>query len=206
MKETESPSRKTGRPLSFDRKDVLEKAMLAFWGGGYETTSITDLTAAMGVTAPSLYAAFGNKQQLFLEAVRLYAGDHTVLEQTMAVAPTARDAVAQMLRGAAILYTGETTPPGCLLASSAATGSPDAAYVRDAVAAERRKVRNIVIRRIELDIAKGLMASHTCPATLADLTLAVTQGMSVLARDGADRARLLAIADAATTGWNLFKA
>lgn len=206
MKVSENSPRKTGRPLSFDREDVLQKAMLAFWDSGYETTSISDLTAAMGVTAPSLYAAFGNKQQLFLEAMHRYAGDHTALEKAMADAPTAREAVTEMLRRAAVLYTGETTPPGCLLASAAATGSPEAAVVRDAVAAERRGVRAIIIRRIEVDIANGLMPFDTRPAVLADLTLAVTQGMSVLARDGADRASLLAVAETATLGWSTFKA
>lgn len=201
MKPKQTLSRKTGRPLSFDRDVVLEKAMLAFWQSGYETTSISDLTAAMEVTAPSLYAAFGNKQQLFLEAMRLYAGDHSALEKEIAGAPTARDAVAGMLRGAAMLFTGETTPPGCLLASAAATGSADASEVRKAVAAERSSVRDIIVRRIEADIEKGLMPSDTQSATLADLAIAVTQGMSVLARDGADRARLLAVAEAGTAGW-----
>ncbi len=203
MKHDPAHPRKTGRPLSFDRDDVLEKAMLAFWQSGYETTSISDLTAAMGVTAPSLYAAFGNKQQLFLEAMRRYAGDRTALEQEMADAPTARDAVAGMLRRAAMLYTGETTPPGCLLASAAATGSPDASEVREAVAAERRSVRDIIVRRIEVDIAKGLLPADTRPGPLADLAIAVAQGMSVLARDGADRASLQAVAETATVGWNL---
>lgn len=202
MKQDPTPRRKTGRPLSFDRDDVLDKAMLAFWGSGYETTSIADLTAAMGITAPSLYAAFGNKQQLFLEAMRRYAGDPAMLEQEMVKAPTARDAVADMLRRAAILYTGETTPPGCLLASAAATGSPDAAQVRIAIAAERRSVRDIIFRRIEVDISKGLLPTDTHPGRLADLAMAVTQGMSVLARDGADRDRLIAVAEAVTMGWS----
>ncbi len=203
MKSAGTSPRKTGRPLSFDREEVLEKAMLAFWESGYETTSIADLTAAMGVTAPSLYAAFGNKQQLFLEAMQRYAGDRTALEKEMSSAPTAREAVAEMLRGAAMLYTGEETPPGCLLASAAATGSPEAAEVRAAVAAERQELRDILIRRIKVDIASGIMPSNTRPATLADLTLAVAQGMSVLARDGADRASLLAVADMAIAGWSI---
>ncbi|MBV0913818.1 TetR/AcrR family transcriptional regulator [Anianabacter salinae] len=202
MKRDPTPLRKTGRPLSFDRDDVLQKAMLAFWQSGYETTSISDLTAAMGVTAPSLYAAFGNKQLLFLEAMRRYTGDPAALERTMRDAPTARDAVAGMLRGAAMLYTGETTPPGCLLASAAATGSPEASEVRKAVAAERRIIRDIIIRRIEVDVAKGLLPPRTRPETLADHAIAVTQGMSVLARDGADRSRLLAVAETATLGWD----
>ena len=75
------PRRKTGRPLSFDREAALEQAMLTFWRHGYETTSIVDLTTAMGVTAPSLYAAFGDKQRLFLEAVRRYAGDPELIAE-----------------------------------------------------------------------------------------------------------------------------
>jgi AcrR family transcriptional regulator len=204
MKQGPSATRKTGRPLSFDREDVLEKAMLAFWESGYETTSISDLTAAMGVTAPSLYAAFGSKQQLFLEAVHRYAGDHNALEQAMARAPTAREAVAEMLRGAAVLYTGDTTPRGCLLASAAATGSPEAAEVRVVVAAQRRAVRDIIIRRIEADLAKRNLLPDTPAAVLADLAIAVMQGMSVLARDGADRERLLAVAETTTAGWGTY--
>lgn len=203
MKHAVTHPRKTGRPLSFDRDDVLDKAMLAFWQSGYETTSISDLTAAMGVTAPSLYAAFGNKQQLFLEAMRRYAGDPVALEQDITAAPTARDAVAAMLRRAALLYTGETTPPGCLLASAAATGSPDAAEVRAAVAAERRAIRDMIQRRIKVDMGRGLLPSDTEPAPLSDLAIAVMQGMSVLARDGADRASLLAIAETAMLGWQV---
>lgn len=205
MKHDASPARKTGRPLSFDREHVLDRAMLAFWQTGYETTSIADLTATMGVTAPSLYAAFGNKQQLFLEAMRRYVGDLTSLEQAMAEAPTAREAVAEMLRRVAVLYTGDTTPPGCLLASAAATGSPEAAEVRAAVAAERHQVRDIIIRRIEADVAMGNLVPDTAATVLADLALAVMQGMSVLARDDADRNRLLAIAEAATGCWGMYE-
>lgn len=205
MKEVQAHNRKTGRPLSFNREEVLHKAMLAFWQSGYETTSISDLTAAMGVTAPSLYAAFGNKQRLFLEAMQRYSGDRSAFEKAMADAPTARKAVAAMLRGAAMLYTGETTPPGCLLASAAATGSPDAAEVREAVAAERRRVRDIIVRRITADIAQGHLSPDTPAAVIADLTLAITQGMSVLARDGADRHSLLAVAEAATASWVIYE-
>lgn len=206
MKHAQTSRRKTGRPLSFDRDIVLEKAMQAFWDSGYETTSISDLTAAMGITAPSLYAAFGNKQQLFLEAMRRYTGDRVALEQAMSQAPTARAAIAGMLRGAAELYTGDTTPRGCLLASAAATGSPDASEVREAVAAERREVRDLIIRRITVDIEQGHLAPDTPAHVLADLAVAVTQGMSVLARDGADRKSLLAVAEAATSIWGDYEA
>lgn len=201
MEAPDTERRKTGRPLSFDREAALEQAMLAFWESGYETTSISDLTARMGVTAPSIYTAFGNKKQLFLEAMRRYAGDPADLEKAFADAPTARDAVAGMIENAATLFTRETTPKGCLLASAAATGSKEAADVREAAAGERRAIRAIIVGRIEQDVLAGLLPPDTLPCVLADLALAVTQGMSVLARDGADRETLLAVARASMKSW-----
>ena len=88
--------RKTGRPLSFDRQAALQQAMLTFWRHGYETTSISNLTAAMGVTAPSLYTAFGDKKRLFLEAMRLYAGAPEDLQASLDTAPTARSSSAKL--------------------------------------------------------------------------------------------------------------
>ena len=193
--------RKTGRPLSFDRDDVLQKAMLTFWRHGYETTSISDLTAAMGVTAPSLYAAFGDKKRLFLAAMQLYAGPPEVLAATVAQAQTARDAAQNMIQSAAIAFTGEATPPGCLLASATASGSAQAADVQSAVAAVRRGVIDQLHRRIVLDVDHGILPPDTPTRPLAEMVVAVIQGLSVLARDGLPRDSLLHIGNAALLGW-----
>ena len=193
--------RRTGRPLSFDREQALEQAMLTFWRSGYETSSIVDLTTAMGISAPSLYTAFGDKKQLFLEAVRRYAGDPAAIEHAIGSAATARDAARDLLISAARIYTGETTPKGCLLASATASGSADAADVRDVVADIRRRVTAQLRKRIERDIEAGILPSGTDADALSGLVMAVNQGMSVLARDGARRASLLAIVDAAMQAW-----
>jgi AcrR family transcriptional regulator len=195
------PGRKTGRPLSYSREVALKQAMLTFWRYGYETTSIVDLTSAMGVTAPSLYTAFGDKRRLFLEAVQLYAGDPDALARAMETAATAHDAVRDMLRGAAIAFTGDETPRGCLLASATASGSAASADVQHAIAEIRRGIDALLRRRIERDIAAGLLPAQTDAAVLSSLVMAVTQGMSVLARDGACRTLLLGIADHALRGW-----
>ncbi|WP_203531259.1 TetR/AcrR family transcriptional regulator [Pseudoroseicyclus tamaricis] len=195
------PPRRKGRPASFDRDAVLEKAMLAFWASGYETTSISDLTGAMGISAPSLYAAFGDKKGLFLEAMHRYAGDPSDLAASLDEAPTAREAVAGMLEESAALFTGETTPRGCLLASAAATGTKDAADVRAAMAQVRGAIRAVVAMRIERDVEDGLLPAETNAGALADLAVAVIQGLSVLARDGAERGTLIAVARASMTGW-----
>ncbi len=193
--------KKTGRPLSFDRDAALEKAMLTFWRHGYETTSIADLTCAMGITPPSLYTAFGDKKRLFLETVKLYAGDADVMAQTIADAPSARDAARDMLVGAATAFTNPSTPPGCLLASATASGSAASADVQRAVADIRLGIVSMLQARIERDIMTGKLADTTNAEALAGLVIAVIQGMSVLARDGADRRALLGIVDTALVGW-----
>lgn len=175
--------------------------MLAFWRHGYETTSIVDLTTAMGVSAPSLYTAFGDKRQLFLEAIRLYAGDMEAMKRRIDGASTARDAAHAMLSAAATAYTGEETPRGCLLASATASGSSASAGVQTAVAGIRSDIEAHLRARIERDVANGLLPPGTHAAALSGLVMAVTQGLSTLARDGATRASLLAIVDAALHGW-----
>ena len=198
-----APRRKTGRPLSFDRDAALERAMLTFWRHGYETTSIVDLTEAMGVTAPSLYTAFGDKKRLFLEAASRYAGDPEAMAAAIDGAPSAHDAAREMLTAAAITYTGEATPKGCLLASATASCSAASADVQDAVADIRRAVAARLRARVERDIASGVLPPATDAAALVGLVMAVTQGMSTLARDGAPRASLLAIVELALQGWSL---
>ena len=202
LSDVQTPPRpKSGRPLSFDREAALEQAMLAFWRHGYETTSIVDLTTAMGISAPSLYAAFGDKRRLFLEAAHRYAGASETMAQAVAAASTAREAARLMLTGAATAYTGQTTPKGCLLASATASGSAAAAEVQAAIADIRRSIADRLRERIDRDIATGLLPPSAKAAALADLVMAVIQGMSVLARDGASRASLLAVAEVALSGW-----
>lgn len=175
--------------------------MLTFWRHGYETSSISALTAAMGITAPSLYAAYGDKKQLFLEAMRLYAGSPYDIEQALAEAPTAREAALRMLVAAAEAFTGELTPRGCLLASATASGSNASAEVQGAVAQVRHEIRSRLKDRVDRDVSQGLLPADTDSNSLAGLVIAVIQGLSVLARDGADRLNLLAIARTAINSW-----
>ncbi len=175
--------------------------MHAFWKHGYETTSIADLTTAMGVTAPSIYTAFGDKKRLFLEAVKRYAGDVGEIRATFDRTPTARDAAADMLRGSVIAFTGEETPRGCLLASATASGSAASADVQAAVADVRHEVANRLRQRIERDVVAKILPADTDAAALADLMIGVVQGLSVLARDGLPRSRLMAVAELSMRSW-----
>lgn len=175
--------------------------MLAFWRHGYETTSISDLTQAMGITAPSLYTAFGDKRRLFLETVRRYAGDPEAGATAIDDAPTAYDAARSMLNGAVVMFTGHSTPPGCLLASSTASGSAGSADVQAIIAGYRQRILARLQARIERDAKAGLLPGSTDAAALAGLVITVIQGLSVLARDGVSRDALSHIADASLSAW-----
>lgn len=164
-------------------------------------TRSTDLTAAMGISTPSLYSAFGDKRRLFLEATQLYAGDREATAETIDAAPTARDAARAMLAGAVVSYTGETTPPGCLLASATASGSAASSDVQDVVADIRRFVIERLRSRIERDVSAEVLPGTTDAAALAGLVMTIMQGLSVLARDGMGRESLQAIAATVLQAW-----
>ena len=202
MKGTVSTVRaKIGRPLSFDRTAALYRAMLLFWQHGYEATSVSELTVAMGVTAPSLYTAFGDKKGLFLEAVEHYLKGRDTPLRMIDAAATARDAARALLDGAVTTFTGRDTPPGCLLASAAISCSPAAADMREELATIRRAIEARLCRRIRQDIKAGLIEPSADAAALAGHITAVVQGLSTLARDGASREKLRRVAASALQIW-----
>lgn len=200
METLDRPRRKTGRPLSFDRNTALSQAMLAFWRHGFESTSIADLTAAMGISPPSLYAAFGDKKQLFREAVTLYLSSEPP-EALIAAAPSAREAARRLLQVSAEGVSGENTPTGCLLATSAISCSAAAADVQAELATIRHGIEACLRDRIVADIAKGALPTATDAEALAGHMMAMTQGLSTLARDGAPREKLLRVAASAMQAW-----
>lgn len=202
MEEPSQVPRRIGRPLSFDREVALDRAMMLFWRQGYETTSISDLTAALGVSPPSIYTAFGDKRRLFLEAAHRYASGPQGPEALIAGAATARDAASRLLDAAAVGFTGDDTPSGCLLATSAITGSPGAADVRAEVAGVRTRIEASLLARIERGAENGETLPDVDFRGLAGLVMATIQGMSTLARDGASRDRLQLVARTAMRAWD----
>lgn len=194
-------TRKKGRPLSFDRDAALQKAMLLFWEHGYEATSLNDLTAALDVKPSSIYSAFGDKKGLFLDAVGLYLSGPVTSDTIIAHAASAREAASALLHASAIGFTGDSTPAGCLLASSAISCSAAAQEVRQALAAIRGGIEERLRLKIVQSIGARQLPADTDAATLAALTMVVIQGMSTLARDGAPRAKLLQVAEVAMRSW-----
>ncbi|WP_350281389.1 TetR/AcrR family transcriptional regulator [Kribbella sp. HUAS MG21] len=191
-----------GRPRSFDREAALEQALLTFWEHGYDATSVTELTIALGIGAPSLYAAFGDKRTLFDEVVRRYQDTHGAFTaRALAEEPTARAAIERILREAAAEYTSPEHARGCLIISAAQNTVPASAEVADRLRAIRRANRDVLRDRIQADVDAGLLPDDTDAPALATFFAATIQGMSQQARDGASRDDLMAVATTALSVW-----
>lgn len=189
-----------GRPRAFDREQALERALRTFWEHGYEATSVAGLTRAMGISPPSLYAAFGDKRGLFEEVLEVYGATYGAFAgRALAEEPTGRAAVERLLREAAAEYGVTGRPRGCLVITAAINcTSPE-------VGEDLRRRRNATIalieRRVREDADAGRLAPGADPTALAHYVGAVIQGLSQQARDGAGRAVLEGIAALATAAW-----
>ncbi|MFI1094296.1 TetR/AcrR family transcriptional regulator [Streptomyces sp. NPDC020917] len=190
-----------GRPREFDIDEALERAMLVFWERGYEGVSLTDLTKAMGITKPSLYAAFGDKKELFRKALERYTegpGDYgtRALEE-----PTARGVAEAILRGAVRTTTRPGGPAGCLGVQVALASNEAARPAHDMLV----EWRNTSVRRVEerfrRAVDEGDLPRDADPGQLARYLATVTFGIAVQAASGLSRDELQEVADIALASW-----
>ena len=202
MKQDESVPLKTGRPRNFEQSEALNSAMLLFWKHGFETTSMSLLSKKMNMNPPSIYAAFGDKKSLFLKALELYVGELSEIETFLNDAASAFEATDNLLKQSAIRFTGKETPSGCMLASAVASGSSEAKDAQIKAAKIRFEIESLLKRRIEKDIKNHVLPKSTSAEGLAGLAIATIQGMSVLARDGASRKKIILIAETSMLAWN----
>jgi AcrR family transcriptional regulator len=189
---------KRGRPRAFDRDAALETATRLFWTRGYDSVSIADLTGALGISAPSLYAAFGDKRSLFFEAVDHFQDTYGI---ELGSDPSARAAVHQLLRDAAAAYTDPGLPPGCMVISGAVNTTAESADIGAALAKRRRGLQLAITRRVRQAVRAGELPADTDVTGLAGFFTATIQGMSQRARDGASRRELQAVAETAMRAW-----
>jgi AcrR family transcriptional regulator len=190
-----------GRPREFDTDAALEKAMRLFWAKGYEGTSVADLTETLGISKPSLYAAFGDKQSLFRAALQRYAAGPASYLATALGKPTAREVARTLLRGAADLQTSSSNPGGCLTINGAIAGSDEAEPVRKALNAHRTAGVALLGRRFEQAKAEHDLPKDSNPAALARFLAAVVFGMAVLASGGASRKEVDQVIRTAMKAW-----
>lgn len=184
-----------GRPREFDRDTALQQARDVFWVHGYEGTALSDLVAALGIASARIYAAFGSKEALFREAVALYEAEegsfaHHALSKE---GSSARDAIERMLRDAAELYTRRGKPKGCMVVSAATNVSSGNEGVMRWLAEHRQQRTAAIVERIRQAVASGELRADTDAEALGDFYAALLHGLSVQARDGVPRSRLLAL-------------
>lgn len=194
--------RPPGRPRTFDPAEALDAAMLLFWRHGYEGVSIAQLTNAMGVKSASLYAAFGSKEQLYRKALQHYLGGlGRIGVSSLATATTAREGVADVLREAAKAFTRPGYPPGCMVGIGALRCGTDNQIAADETAALRKLSQVAIVQRLDKARLEREIPDETNTTSLAAYFVAVVEGLSVQAQDGADRERLLQIGDLAMRAW-----
>lgn len=185
-------TRSRGRRPTFDREEALATALDLFWRHGYEGVSIADLTKAIGIAAPSLYHAFGGKADLYREALRRYASVGLGPDD-IGRAASGRDAARAMLEHGIAAVTKPGGPSGCMVSSGLLMTSTDNADLAAELARMRAASRAALERRIRRDVEDGALPGATDPVALARFVVAVLQGISVQALDGADAADLLPI-------------
>ena len=195
-----APRRPRGRPRSFDRDQALDRAMDVFWSKGFEAASLSDLTKAMGINPPSLYAAFGDKEGLFIESVRRYYA-HVQEECSGGDELGTREWMETFLSELAKVFTDTSHPRGCLgvmAMTTALESSPRMqAFLMEKRAASKARMR----ARIQKGIDAGELAADADATALTNFYSAVIGGMGLQAREGSSRKALLAMVETAMRAW-----
>jgi AcrR family transcriptional regulator len=190
-----------GRPREFDVEKALDAALNVFWRKGYEGTTLPELTRAMGINRPSLYAAFGSKEELFRKALDRYAEGPAAYVREARNEPTARAVAERLLGGAIDLVTDRRNPRGCLMVQGALACGEASESVRRALVSRRLASESALRQRFERALADSDLPADSDPADLARYLTAVLQGMAVQAAGGASHEELRRVMEMALRAW-----
>ncbi|MFI5841506.1 TetR/AcrR family transcriptional regulator [Catenuloplanes sp. NPDC051500] len=190
-----------GRPRGFDADVALERAMLVFWEQGYEGASLADLTTAMGITKTSMYAAFGNKENLFRKALERYLEGPAAYTALAMHEPTARAVATAFLAGAVSACTLPGSPSGCMTVQGALAAGEPGHTARDLLVSLRGTGQEHLRDRFARAVDEGDLPAGADPAMLARYVMTVGNGIAVQAAGGATRDQLQRVADAALRNW-----
>lgn len=190
-----------GRPRGFDADEALEKAMLVFWQNGYEGASLPDLTEAMGISRTSMYAAFGNKEELFRKALVRYADGPASYGAEAVAEPTAREVATVFLNGAVRSATLPGYPTGCLSLRASLIGGEGGHVIRELLADWRNETSAMLQKRFQRAVDEGDLPAGIDPALLTRYVMTIGNGVAVQAAGGAPRDELQLIVDAVLHSW-----
>lgn len=188
-----------GRPREFDVETALAAALRVFWEKGYESASLTDLTEAMGITRPSLYAAFGNKEALFKQTLDLYEHEKLAYVRTALDAPTARGVAQRLLEGTIINITSDC--PGCLGVMVSVKNNACSSPIQEDVRNRAKSSHEAMVARMQQAIDEGDFTLPVSAEAMTNYLTAVLQGLSIQAGTGANRDQLQQVADATLAIW-----
>ena len=194
-------ARRIGRPRSFDANQALDRALEVFRRKGYEGASLNDLTHAMGIERPSLYAAFGDKENLFRQALDRYSEQALGYINEALSEKRARTAIERLLRGTAALQTDPRGPKGCLTVQGALACKKESAPIREELICRREQGEAVIRQRLQRAKRERDLPADSNPADLARYFATVLQGMSVQAASGVNRRELERVVDAALKAW-----
>lgn len=192
---------KRGRPATFDRAAALDIATSLFWQHGYDGTSIAMLTTAFSCAPPTIYAAFGSKEGLYREVIKRYQQRGPADQTERANARFAYDMVESYLREVAKQFTDASHPKGCMVGTGALQCAPSSKRIATYAAATRTEGHRVFATSIEAAKRRGELPAEINAEALARFYIAVVQGMSVQAIDGATHSQLDALADIALAAW-----
>jgi AcrR family transcriptional regulator len=198
---SETAGAQPGRPRAFDPDAALDRAMHVFWARGYEGASLSDLTRAMRINRPSLYAAFGNKEQLFRKVLDRYMDGPIAYFSKALAASKARDVIEQILFGAARMANDPRLPAGCLMVQGALACGDSAGSVQKETAARRAASEIALRRRLQRAKREGDLPRNADPPELARYVMTVLQGMAVQGANGATPVQLRRVAQLALRAW-----
>jgi AcrR family transcriptional regulator len=188
---------KLGRPRAFSEAAALDAAMRVFWEKGYEGASLADLTEAMGINRPSLYATFGDKQALFLRAMEQYANGPAHYLRAALDQPTAHAVIEALLRGAVKLLADPGNPRGCLSVQGGTACGTAAEPIKQALIAWRKKGEAEIVKRFKRARAEGDLPAELDPLDLARYVATVLNGLGIQAANGATKAEMTRVAEMA---------
>lgn len=190
-----------GRPLAFNQEKALETAMQVFWAHGYEGTSMAELTDALGINKPSIYAAFGNKEELFRKALAHYVAGPAAFVAEVKNALTAREVVENFLRQTVEFFSNQSTPNGCLLVQAALTCSAGSSVIKQELITYRKHFEAAFAARFESAKLQGDLPKDADANALAKYLATIHQGLSVQATSGATKQELMAVVEIALKNW-----
>ncbi|OIR02799.1 HTH-type transcriptional repressor ComR [mine drainage metagenome] len=198
---TQQTVKRRGRPPAFNRDEALENAMQIFWEHGYEGTSMSELMEAMDMNKPSIYAAFGNKEELFRKALQKYLSGPSAFVKDAVSEPTARQVVKVLLTKAVELMTAQSTPRGCMIVQGALSCGAESKLIQQELISYRSSFEESLKERFELAKTNSDLPKDANTATLAKYVAIIHQGISVQATSGATKEDLMAVIDIVMKNW-----